>query len=144
MERCERAKARRPEKLVELDELRKREWDLREKEFTFTEKLFEACVDFPHKVWLFLRRGIGEGFDLIRGRDTEDKNAHLFEDKLSDRLFINRAMLEDDVSYNLRHGLKHSFQAKAADLRRRAFDECQDFGFLIHTKQLLQLRPAQP
>lgn len=142
MERCEKVKAQRPEKLVDYDELRQREWRLRDKEFTFTEKLFEAFVDFPHKAWLFVQRSLGEGFDLIRGRDTENKNAHLFEDKLSDRLFMNRCMMEDDLSYNLRHGLKHHFQEKAADLRRRAFDECQDYGFLIHTKQLLQLRPA--
>ena len=141
MEHCEKAKAKRPEKLVDFDELRDREWRLRDREFTFTEKLFEAFVDLPHKAWLFLRRGVSEGIDLLRGRDTEDKNARVFEDMLSDRVFMNRATMEDDLSYNLRHGLKHSFQAKAADLRRRAFDECEDYGFLIHTKKLLQLRP---
>lgn len=141
MKTCPHAQAAKPEKLVDFDELRNREGRLREKEFNWTEKLFEAFVDFPHKVWLFVRRGVGEGIELLRGRDTEDKNAYVFEDKLSDRVFMNRTMMESDISYNLRHGLKHSFQQKAADMRRRAFDECRDFGFLRHTGQLHQLRP---
>lgn len=144
MERCTKAFSQKAEKLVDFDELRDREWRMRDKEFSLTEKLFEAFVDFPHKAWLFLRRGVSEGIDLLCGRDTEDKNAHVFEDKLSDRVFMNRDMMESDLSYNLRHGLSQRFQEKAADVRRRAFDDCQDFGFLIHTKQLLQLRPVQP
>ncbi len=141
MRQSKNTQAEKPEKLVDFDELRDREWKLREKEFSWTEKLFEAFVDFPHKAWLFVRRGIAEGIDLLRGRDTEDKNAAAYEDKFSARLFMNRAMMEDDISYNLRHGLRHSFQQKAADTRRRAFDECQDFGFLMQTGQLRQLRP---
>jgi hypothetical protein len=125
-----------PEKLVDFDELRNRDWDLRWKEFTWQEKLFEAFVDLPHKMWLFVRRGVTEAVDFLRGRDSEDQKAAAYEDVLSKRVFLNRAMLESDLSYQLRHGIKQSFQEKAADIRRRAFAGCKDYGVLQQTGQL--------
>lgn len=140
MERCEKAKAAKPEKLVDFDELREREWRLREKTFSWQEKIFEALIDFPHKAYLFVRRSVGEAIDFVRGRDRADKAAAIYEDILSDRLYMNREMMESDIRYHLRHGLKRSFQEKAADTRRRAFEECRDFGFLHLTGQLRPLR----
>jgi len=131
-----------PEKLVDFNELRNRDWDLRWKEFSLQEKLFEAFVDLPHKMWLYVRRGVTEAVDFLRGRDNEDKKAAAYEDVLSGRVFLNHAMIESDLSYHLRHGIKQSFQEKAADTRRRAFEACKDYGVLHQTGQLRRLNPA--
>lgn len=139
---CPHRKEATREKLVNYDELRRREMDLRWREMSLGEKLFESFVDFPHKVYLFVQRGIGETVDFLRGVALADEKAAAYEDKLSDNIYLNRAMMESDNRYNLRHGLRHSFQEKAADMRRRAFDDCDDFGVLLQTGQLRRINPA--
>lgn len=133
------AAAQAPEKLVEYNELRRREMDLRWDEMNLGEKLFEAFVDFPHKAYLFCQRSIGEAVDFLRRKEPADKNAAVYGDRFSDNVYLNRAMMESDNAYHLRHGLSHAFQEKAADIRRRAFDECRNFGILQKTGQLYRI-----
>ncbi len=63
------------EKLVNFDEYYNRSRDLRAKELSVGEKLFDAFVNTPYNMMLYVRRGVSEAWqELVKGK-TEDKAA---------------------------------------------------------------------
>lgn len=129
------------EKLVNFDEYYDRARDLRAKEMGIAEKLFDAFVNTPYNMMLYVRRGVSEAWQqVVKGR-TDDKTA-VFIDRLNGGTYLNRAAVEADNDYALKHGLSAKFQAKAARLASQAFDECRDFSVLAKIGQLQPLRPA--
>lgn len=129
------------EKLVNFDEYYDRTRDLRAKEMSVGEKLFDAFVNTPYNMMLFVRRGVSEAWqELVKGK-TDDKPA-VFIDRLNGGTYLNRAAVDADNAYAQGHGLSAKFQAKAARIATQAFDECRDFSVLARTGQLRPLRPA--
>lgn len=124
------------QKVVNFDELRERQFDLYWKNMSVAERLFDAAVNTPWNMWLFVRRGFSEGMDMLRGRPAADDGT-FFYDRLDDRnLFLDREKWESEVGYKTRHGLGQQFQQKAAKLSMQAFDDCRDFSMLVRAGQL--------
>jgi len=124
------------QKVVDFDELRERQFDLYWQQMSVKERLFDALVNTPWNMWLFVRRGFSEGIDMMRGRPEPD-DGKFFYDRLNDRsLYIDRAKWESEVVYKTRHGLGGAFQQKAAKLSMQAFDDCRDYSMLVKSGQL--------
>lgn len=129
------------EKLVNFDEYYDRARDLRAKELSVGEKLFDAFVNTPYNMMLYVRRGISEAWqEIVTGKRGDDAAVYL--DRLNGDTYMNRAAVEADNAYALDHGLSAKFQAKAARIATKAFDECRDFSVLAKIGQLQPLRPA--
>lgn len=129
------------EKLVNFDEYYDRARDLRAQELTIGEKLFDAFVNTPYNMMLYVRRGVSEAWQQIVKGKTDD-NAAVYIDRLNGDTYMNRAAIDADNNYALDHGLSAKFQAKAARIATKAFDECRDFSVLAKIGQLQPLRPA--
>ena len=137
---CPHKKAEPPyEKLVDWNEMRRREDDLIWQQTSFGEKMFTAFVAVPYNMFLYVRRGIGETIDFLKSGGPKETAAAAYEDRLSDNIYINRAMVESDINYNKKHGLSKTFQEKAAKIKQQAFDESRDFGVLLQTGQLRRI-----
>ncbi len=122
------------DKVVNFDEYRFKKQDLLWEQSTVAEKLFEAFVNFPHSMMLFVRRGFGEAYDFLKkGKEPEGT---MYTDFLSGDLYLDRASVKSDIDYGVKHGLGAKFQAKAARVAQQAFDECKDFSVLVKTGQL--------
>lgn len=129
------------EKLVNFDEHYDRVRDLRAKELSVGEKLFDAFVNTPYNMMLYVRRGVGEAWqEMVKGKTDEKAAAYI--DRLNGGTYMNRAAVDADNRYALDHGLSATFQAKAARIATQAFDQCRDFSVLAKTGQLQPLRPA--
>ncbi|MDE1152754.1 MAG: hypothetical protein PW788_09480 [Micavibrio sp.] len=121
-------------KVVNFDELREKKFDVMWKNFTVKEKLFDAFINTPYNMFLFVRRGMEEAYQTIRGREQD--RGGVYTDKISGDLFLDRASVDSDVQYALKHGLGKKFQEKAARLAYQAFDESRDFSVLVKSGQL--------
>ncbi|MBI1214849.1 MAG: hypothetical protein GC185_03405 [Alphaproteobacteria bacterium] len=134
------------EKIVNWDEYRRNRDELYWKRMTWKEKLFEAFVDTPYSVYLFIRRGMGEAWEMAREANSRresdgpapEKEPNAYEDFLSGDIYVPRHAFESDIAYALEHGLSKKFQQRAAAISREAFDKCRDFKVL---KDIGQLRP---
>lgn len=126
------------DKIVHWEEFRKKADDLRWQQFSVAEKFFDAFINLPVKIGLFVRQAFGEAYEMVV-KKIDKRAGHVFQDKLSGDLYIDRVIAEDEIKYTERHGLGKKFQAKAARLSRQAFDECRDFSVL---KRIGQLRPT--
>lgn len=128
-------------KIVNFDEYRKRIDDLRWTQMNIGEKLFDAFVNTPYNMFLYVRRGLSESARIIfKGPDAVD-NGKAYVDRLGGGVYLDRAAAESDNRYALCHGLSKKFQEKAVRLARQAFDECTDFSVLKRTGQLAPLAP---
>jgi len=121
-------------KIVNFDEMREKKFDIMWKNMTVGEKLFDAFINTPYNMFLFVRRGMEEAYAHIRGR--EQNTGSYYTDRLSGDLYLDRAMMEGDVAYAMKHGLNKKFQEKAAKLTHQAFDESRDFSVLVRSGQL--------
>jgi hypothetical protein len=137
---CAYAQKPAEDKIVSFDEYRKRVDDLRWTQMGFGEKLFDAFVNTPYNMALYVRRGFAEGWQMItKGRDPQSGMAYV--DRLGGGVFLDRAAAEADNLYALKHGLSKKFQEKAVRLSREAFDACADFSVI---KKIGQLQPLYP
>jgi len=124
------------DKVVNFDEVRERQFDLYFKNLSVKDQLFDAFINTPFNMWLFVRRGMREGMDLLLRRPEKDEGTFYY-DRLDDRtLYMDRAKFESELFYKTRHGLGKKFQARAAALSLQAFDEARDFSVLVKTGQL--------
>ncbi len=141
-EAASKSAAEAASKIVNFDEYRKRIDDLRWTQMSFGEKLFDAFVNTPYNMVLFVRRGISEGIQTIfKGNDPAETGAS-YVDRLNGDVYLDRAAAECDNRYALGHGLSKKFQEKAVRIARQAFDDCRDFSVLKRTGQLAPLYPA--
>lgn len=131
-----------PQKIVKYDEYFDRMQDLRARSFRFTEGLFDAFVNTPYNMMLYVRRGLADGWRFMTNTQKDDQGT-AYIDRLNGGLFIDRAAMESDNAYALRHGLSKRFQEKAARLSRQAFDECRDFSALRRSGQLEPFLPPK-
>src|SRR6218665_189557 len=109
------------EKLVNFDEYYDRSRNLRAQELSAAEKLFDAFVNTPYNMMLYVRRGVSEAWQELTKGKTDDKTA-VYIDRLNGGTYLNRAAVDADNGYALAHGLSAKFQAKAARIATRAFD----------------------
>ncbi|MDP2205793.1 MAG: hypothetical protein Q8K65_05745 [Alphaproteobacteria bacterium] len=129
------------DKIVNFDEYRKRIDDLRWTQMTAGERIFDAFVNTPYNMALYVRRGLSEGWQLMT-KGPDPKNGTAYVDSLGGGIFLDRAAAEADNTYALKHGLSKKFQEKAVRLSREAFDACRDFSVIKKTGQLRPLYPA--
>ena len=122
------------EKVVNFDEYRFKKQDMLWDQSTLGERLFEAFVNFPHSMMLFVRRGFGEAYDFLKNK--KEPVGTMYTDTLSGDLYLDRTCVKSDIDYAVKHGLGAKFQAKAARVAQQAFDECRDFSMLVKTGQL--------
>lgn len=128
------------DKIVNFDEYRKRIDDLRWTQMSVGEKIFDAFVNTPYNMALYVRRGLSESWQMMtKGPDPKGGTAYV--DSLGGGIFLDRAAAEADNAYALKHGLSKKFQEKAVRLSREAFDACTDFSVI---KKIGQLRPLSP
>ena len=129
------------QKIVNFDEYRKRIDDLRWTQMSVGEKMFDAFVNTPYNVVLYVRRGFAEGWQMMT-KGPDPKNGNTYIDSLGGGVFLDRAAAEADNRYALKHGLSKKFQEKAVRLSREAFDACRDFSVIKKTGQLRPLYPV--
>lgn len=131
------------QKIVNEDEFRRRRFLLEQEQFTLKEKFFQIPNDL-YNAFLWVRRGVSEAIDQIRGREKAEGDYYF--DKLSHydkygharfgTTYMDRAVLEGDLAYFEKHGLSKSFQEKSARIARQAFDQSRDFSVLLKIGQL--------
>jgi hypothetical protein len=124
------------QKIVNWEELRHRRQDIFWQEMTLGEKLFEAFVDVPYKMGLFVRQALGEAYEMLKRKPGEPEPVRGYADTLSNDIYIPKATFDAETAYALKHGLNKKFQERAAKLSQKAFDECRDFSVLKKTGQL--------
>ncbi len=130
------------EKIVNTDEYRRIREDLEWKQMNWKEKLFQAFVEQPYRATLWVRRGVSEAIDQIKGKPQVEGNYYF--DKLEANsprgtTYMDRTTFEGDVAYFQQHGLSKSFQEKSARIATEAFDKARDFSVLKKTGQLQPL-----
>lgn len=128
------------DKIVSFDEYRKRVDDLRWTQMSFGEKLFDAFVNTPYNIALYVRRGCAESWQMIT-KGPDPQNGMAYVDRLGSGVYLDRAAAEADNAYALKHGLSKKFQEKAVRLSREAFDACADFSVIKKSGQLQPLYP---
>jgi hypothetical protein len=139
---AQKSQASNPDdKIVNFDEYRKRIDDLRWTQMSVGEKMFDAFVNTPYNMALYVRRGLAEGWQMMT-KGPDPKNGRAYVDSLGGGIFLDRAAAEADNTYALKHGLSKKFQEKAVRLSREAFDACKDFSVIKKTGQLRPLYPA--
>jgi hypothetical protein len=136
---CAVAQKQADGKIVSFDEYRRRSDDLHWAQMSFGEKLFDAFVNVPYNMILYVRRGFEESWQTIRGRAPESGTTYV--DGIGGGVFLDRAAAEADHAYALQHGLSKKFQEKSVRLSREAFDACADFSVIKKSGQLQPLYP---
>lgn len=129
------------EKIVNWEEWRNRREELYWQQLGIGEKLFQAFVDTPHKMYHFVRQSLVEAAQEIKrnwGKDNTPAPVRGYEDILSGDVYISRTSMEAETAYALKNGLSKKFQEKSANIARQAFEESRDFSVL---KKNGQLRP---
>lgn len=133
-------------KVVNWDEYQKKKLDLEWKEFTWPEKLFQAFVDAPSRMALWVGRAFGEAKDQVMRKPRPENAGHTYYDSLQNAvrgdIYFDRDNLESDLTFFQKYGPGKAFQEKSANIARKAFEESQDFSFLAETAAEKKLRES--
>lgn len=136
---CKAAFNAAADKVVNWDEYQKKKLDLEWEQFTWQEMLFQAFVDAPSRIGLWVGRAFGEAKDQVMRKPRDEDAGHSYYDSLQNDvrgdIYFDRKNLESDLAFFQKHGLGKKFQEKSAAIARQAFDESRDFSTMVKTGQ---------